>query len=180
MIKTATFIGGPIDGQMMAISDYEQSVFHCYVNMNSWVSKHTYHEEGRCLGATNFRHYSQVCRFVVETDQPDENGTTINLAGVENMDNLPILFNFSMDIKDVITYCKVWHHDGKLICEADLQDKWLDLNPAIGFQAIDYKVQPVGRHYNKVKLFAVGLCTNQNLNPSIKTVRDQMQSNDTP
>jgi hypothetical protein len=173
-MKTITFKGGPIDGEIRAIEYDDQQTFFCYLNMGEWVSKHTYRED--LLNPSFFDHVCADYRFIVETDQPDEQGTVINLDGIEIGATTPICLNFGRDLKDVIGHAHVWGFAGKLWCQAELLDKFLDLNPAIGFEVIKWENRPTGKYYDRIKLFSIGLCTAPNLNPAIKTIREQLKS----
>lgn len=174
MSKTVTFHGGPMDGEIQAIYGDDQQVYNCFVNMGSWVSKHTYKEA--LTNTPIFEHYCAEYRFVVETDQPDEQGTIINLGGIEIRGTIPVCLNFGRHIKDIIGHGNVGISGGKLWCQAELRNEHIDLYPAIGFEVIKWEKRPTGKYYDSIKLFSIGLCIAPNLNPTIKTVREQIQT----
>ena len=167
--------GGPLNDHRVDIEYDDQTTFTPYISMGSWVSEHRYIESptDRCV----FIHESGEYRFIVETDQPDEDGTTIDLSGIEMKDKTPISLNFSRDIKDVVGSAKLWVYEGNLWCQARLKNDVLDLYPAIGFSIISWEDRPdKTKHYSAIKISQIGLCVKPNLNPTIKTVREQIQA----
>lgn len=175
MTRNVSFKGGPLDGHTTDIEYDDQITFSTFVGMNGWVSEHRYIEShtDRCL----FLHESGEYRFIVETDQPDEDGTTIDLSGIEVREVTHISLNFSREIKDVVGHAKLWVHNGSVWCQARLKNDVLDLYPAIGFSIISWEDRPdKTKHYTAIKIFQIGLCVKPNLNPAIKTVREQIQA----
>jgi len=172
-MKTVQFHGGPLNEDIRAIEYDDQQVFYCYVNMGEWTSKHTYLEDVANRNA--FNHYAQECVFVIETEDADSEGTVIDLDGIEHKETVPICLNFGRDIKDVVGRGYVWVKEGQLWCKAELNIKHLDLYPAIGFEVVEWEETPTGKHYKRVKLFCIGVCNKENLNPSIKTISEQIK-----
>lgn len=145
--------------------------YSCYVNKGTWVSQQKYRR--RSSDPSIFDYVEGLFRFVVETDQPDDHGTVVDLAGIAIPEQIPILINFRN--ADLICYCKVWVAGGLLICEAMLEDCYLDFYPAIGFSAIKYRTIEGKKYHEQIKLYCVGLCVKPNLNPTIKTIREQIK-----
>lgn len=111
--------------------------------------------------------------FTIETAQPDSHGDTVLLDGVQLHDNIRVLHNFRRD--QLIATVPVVFRDGDVLkCTAEIPDEYLDKYPAIGFQVQRWSWGSNGRIYERIKLFAVGLCDEPNLNPSIKTIREQI------
>lgn len=170
-MTTVTFHGGPIDGEVRAIDNDDQMDYRCYVNKGDWVSQQVYRR--RDSDPTILDYVEGQVRFIVETDQPDEDGTTIDLAGIVIKDKIPVLMNFRRNT--IVTSSKVWVAGGLLMCEAMLEDRYLDYNPAIGFSVVKWHEIDGKRHYLQIRLDAIGLCEKPNLNPKIKTIREQIK-----
>lgn len=112
--------------------------------------------------------------FTIETDQPDCEGTVINLEGIEIPDRVPLLYNFHATPDKVITFGRVWVEGSELKCEANLDEMWLDTYPAISFTMDKYSVNPGGKLVKQCRLRCIGLCDDPNLNLGIKTIREQI------
>jgi hypothetical protein len=109
--------------------------------------------------------------FIVETAMPDSNGDIVLLDGVRIPKEVAVTHNFSAD--EQIGVATVKKEGDKLVAIADIDDKHLDLYPAIGFSVVKYRTIDTGKVYEEVDLQWIGLCEKQNLNPDIKTIREQ-------
>lgn len=177
-MRAVKFIGGPIDGQLLAIEDDDQMTYSCFVNMGEWVSEHRYKQSYN--DSHIFVHESGDYRFIVETDQPDEEGTVINLDGIEAKDRTLININFDLSPKMTLGKANTYVLNNALWCQCRLKIEHLDLYPAIGFEVIKWEQRPEGKYYEQIRLQQIGLCDKPNLNPNIKTIRQQIQDNETP
>lgn len=102
---------------------------------------------------------------------PDSNGDIILLDGVRIPKEVAVTHNFRSH--EQIGVATVTKEGDKLIAVAIIEDKHLDLYPAIGFSVVKYRTIDTGKVYEEVDLQWIGLCEKPNLNPDIKTIREQ-------
>lgn len=121
-----------------------------------------------------------ITTFIVETDQPDCDGSVIHLDGIKFHNPIQCWDNFKTNIAPVALNCNFQIADGKLYCTTDVPDDYLDRFPAIGFTVIKQTKTLSGIVYESIVLYNIGLCDKPNLNPNIKTIRQQIQDNETP
>ena len=115
------------------------------------------------------------CTFIVETNKPDSNGDIINFEGLAIKDKTPILRAFNN--AQVLGQASLKVEGEYLIAEAEILDRFeneiLDTYPAIGFKILQEHKEGSNRIIDNAKVLAVGLSPQPNVNPDIKTIRDQ-------
>jgi hypothetical protein len=109
--------------------------------------------------------------FTVETGTPDSNGDIVNLDGVNIPDKVTIVENF--DRTKPVSMAVVVREGNSLKATAEIPDRLLDKYPAIGFSVKKYHAEGAAKVFDEIDLQCVGLCTKENPNPDIKTVRGQ-------
>lgn len=112
--------------------------------------------------------------FTIETNKPDGNGDIINLDGVHIPARVPVTLEW--DHSKLIGMSTVGRVGDELKATADIDDRYLDAYPAIGFSAINYKTSKTGcKVYEEIKLYEVSLSSRPNANPDIKSIREQIE-----
>lgn len=117
-------------------------------------------------------------KILIEAGNIDIDNICINVANMDIINNpYPLLDNF--DTSKQIGTCTVFKHDNKLYGNIDLYHT-LDINklyPAIGYSSIrgDYTFKNRVRFINYPKLLSVSLCDNENADPLIKSIGEQLK-----
>lgn len=111
--------------------------------------------------------------FTVETSQPDCHGDIVNLDGVHIPERVPVTLEW--DHAKLIGVGSVVKEGDELKATVDIDDRYLDGYPAIGFSAIKYKTNGKGKTFEEVKLYEVSISGRPNANPDIKTIREQTE-----
>lgn len=112
--------------------------------------------------------------FIIETAFPDSNGDIILFEGMKIPNQVTITDNFQKDVPP-IGVAEVVQDGSYLKATAEIPDQYLDRFPAIGVQIRKCKTIDTGKVYEETILEWVGLCENANLNPDIKTIREQTE-----
>jgi hypothetical protein len=110
--------------------------------------------------------------FIIETAFPDSDGNIIVLEGMKIPSKVIITDNFQKDAPPIGT-AEVVKDGDYLKATAEIPDQYLDRYPAIGFQIRKYRTIDTGKVYEETILEQVGLCEKENLNPDIKTIKEQ-------
>jgi hypothetical protein len=109
--------------------------------------------------------------FTVETGQVDGNGDIINLDGVTMPDKVMVVEEF--DCTRPIGTAEVKRQGDELKATMEVPDRLLDKYPAIGFSVGKLHIEGKCKVFDETVLQWIGLCTKENTNPSIKTIREQ-------
>jgi hypothetical protein len=111
------------------------------------------------------------CTFTIATDNPDQQGDVLNLAGLV----LPrqVLLTKDFEHHYPLDVCEIHNNGNELKAIADVPDFLLDYTPAIGFELLESHKEGDRRVIDKFKLWQVGLTNGPNVDPSIKSIREQ-------
>lgn len=109
--------------------------------------------------------------FTIETGQIDGNGDIIILDGVHIPERVPVTLEW--DHSKLIGMASVKREGDQLTATAEIDDRYLNGYPAIGFTAIKYKSNRIGKTFEEIKLYEVSICSQPNANPDIKTIHEQ-------
>jgi len=112
--------------------------------------------------------------FTIATGQLDSQGDIINIDGVIMTDKINLTENF--DKAKVIGEAELKREDGVLKAIAEIPDRLLDAYPAIGFKLIKSRMEGDAHIIDELELHQVGICKNQNVDESIKSIREQTAS----
>lgn len=112
--------------------------------------------------------------FIIETAFPDSQGNVVLFEGMKIPSKVLITDNFQKDAPPIGT-AEVVIDGNYLKATAEIPDQYIDRYPAIGFQIRKYHTIETGKVYEESILEWIGLCENANLNPEIKTIREQTE-----
>jgi hypothetical protein len=115
-----------------------------------------------------------LIKFVIETGEIDSENNIVIVDGVECKNHTPVSLNFDMD--KIICLAKVIMEDGVIKAEADIDEKYFELYPAIGIEGIKEHINESGGiTWDKTKLHHIGLCVAKNVDSRIKTIEKQIK-----
>lgn len=103
--------------------------------------------------------------------KPDSNGDVIMPGAIKIPDKVPVFREFKHEIPLAFAEVKIEGEEVK--ATAEIPDELMDAYPAIGFQSLESEVVGGIRRHTSIKLYSVGLCAQPNVNPDIKTIREQ-------
>jgi hypothetical protein len=112
--------------------------------------------------------------FIIETAFPDSQGNIILFEGMKIPSKVLMTDNFQRDVPP-IGAAEVVIDGNYLKATAEIPDQYLDRYPAIGFQICKYRTIETGVVYEESILEWVGLCDKANVNPDIKTIKEQTE-----
>lgn len=111
--------------------------------------------------------------FTVETFKPDESGFVIKKAGLITPDKVPICVNF--DATTVFADGKLHFEGDKLMCTARIQKIYYDLVPSLQLHITE--VDPKNKKIcTKCTVMAIGLHINPNIDPDVKSIKQQLKN----
>lgn len=114
--------------------------------------------------------------FIIETNQADGNGDVVKLEGVKIPQKVMVVEEF--DRTKPVGMAEVKRVGDTLKATANIPDRLLDKYPAIGFSVRKYHTEDKGKVFDEIDLQWIGLCTKENTNPVIKTIREQTKDNE--
>jgi hypothetical protein len=109
--------------------------------------------------------------FTIETGMPDSNGDVIKLDGVKIPKKVMVVENF--DHSKPVGLAEIKREGDELKAVAGIPEQLLDKYPAIGFKVEKYHMEGKVKVFDEIVLQSVGVCSKENTNPSIKTIRAQ-------
>lgn len=109
--------------------------------------------------------------FTVATGQIDSQGDIINLDGIKMPDKIQLTENF--DASKVIGEAELKREGDLIRAKANVPDHMLDAFPAIGFKLIKSHMEGNVHVIDELELYQVGICKNQNVDETIKSIREQ-------
>jgi hypothetical protein len=111
--------------------------------------------------------------FTIVTNQPDQQGDVLNLAGLVLPRKVILTKNFEHNYP--LDICEIHNNGSELKAIAEIPDELLDYTPAIGFELLESHKEGSTRVIDKFKLWQVGLSNGPNVDPSIKSIREQIK-----
>lgn len=109
--------------------------------------------------------------FTVVTGQLDSQGDIINLDGIKMPDKIKVTEGF--DASKVIGEAELRREGDAIKATAEIPDHLLDGYPAIGFKLLKSHMEGNVHVIDEFELYQVGICGNQNVDESIKSIREQ-------
>lgn len=109
--------------------------------------------------------------FTVATGHLDSQGDIINLDGIKMPDKIQLTENF--DPLKIIGHAELKREGDAIRATAEIPDRLLDAYPAIGFRLIKSHMDGAVHVIEEIELHQVGICKNQNVDETIKTIREQ-------
>lgn len=111
--------------------------------------------------------------FTIATTGVDSDNERI-FPGAIKMPNKPVHIFHNFDhSKRVGLVTSLTEKDGNFIATAEIDKEYLDSYPAIGYSSIQSHIEGDVLVLDEVKLWCVSLCSNPNVDPSIKTIGEQ-------
>ncbi len=115
-------------------------------------------------------------KILVESGLPDVDGNVVSLENITIPDDVVVLLDFKED--QPICRCVITKENESLFAELDCPEKYHALYPAICFSHSGSETIETESGFKTVWknpiIRSLGLCGSPNLNPEIKTIRDQI------
>lgn len=111
--------------------------------------------------------------FTVATGQLDSQGDIINLDGIKMPATIEVAEGF--DKTKIIGHAELKREGDVIKATAEVPDRLLDCYPAIGFRLIKSHWDGEAHVIDELELHHVGICSNQNVDERIKTIREQTE-----
>lgn len=109
--------------------------------------------------------------FTVATGKLDSQGDIINLDGIKMPGVIQVTENF--DPLKIVGEAELKHEGDAIKATAEVPDRLLDAYPAIGFRLIKSHMEGNVRIFDEIEIDRIGICGNQNVDETIKTIREQ-------
>lgn len=110
----------------------------------------------------------------IATDKPDARGDILKLDGVRFKNPVQL----TKDFKEPVGEAEVSISGNEIKAAFEVPNGMEHAYPAIGFQVLKSHEENGVRHLDEIKLHYVGLSFSPNVDPDIKTIKDQTSSND--
>jgi hypothetical protein len=111
--------------------------------------------------------------FTVATGQLDSQGDIIKIDGIKMPDKIQVIETF--DTSKIVGEAELKRESSTIKAIAEIPDHYLDSYPAIGFELIRYHMDGDTRVIDEMKLHHIGISANPNVDPLIKTIREQTE-----
>jgi hypothetical protein len=112
--------------------------------------------------------------FIAERGNPGADGMAVDLAGIRLSDR-PVKLLSNFNATQIVGFCKVSIVPDGLLVETEVPEQLLDAYPAIGYHVLESKSDELGGcAITACTLQAVSLSANPNVDPAIKTIREQL------
>jgi hypothetical protein len=112
--------------------------------------------------------------FIAERGNPGADGLAIDLVGIR-LPERPVKLLANFNTSELVGFCKVSIVPNGLLVETEVPEQLLDAYPAIGYHVLESKPDELGGHaITACTLQAVSLSATPNVDPAIKTIREQL------